>query len=139
MLYLHLSVCTYLCIHKLATFSYAHTYILYVYACLCTVCHEEFYEGLLWRTQIADRMSHLRCSEFHPSFQSGVYIGRMCGSEGQWKELDFSNCTMDLDARPFISIEIRQLVNNYTDSEDIIDSIANRVRMYICTCKHMYV
>ena len=109
-----------------------------MYTCLCTVCHEEFYEGLLWRAQIADRMSHLRCSEFHPSFQSGVYIGRMCGSEGQWKELDFSNCTMDLDARPFISIEIQQLINNYTDSKDIIDSITNRVCTYVRTYVQMY-
>lgn len=72
-------------------------------------------------------MSHLRCSDFHPSFQSGVYIGRMCNSDGQWKETDFSNCTMDLDAQPFIAIEIRLFVNNQTNSKDIIDSITNRV------------
>lgn len=95
------------------------------------VCHEEFYDGLLWRAQIANNMNHLRCSDYHPSFQSGVYIGRMCNSDGQWEQVDYSNCTMDLDAQPFIAIEVILSVDNQTDPKDSIDFVTNRVRMLI--------
>lgn len=95
------------------------------------VCHEEFHDGLLWRAQIAKNMNHLRCSDYHPSFQSGVYIGRMCNSDGQWEQVDYSNCTMDLDAQPFIAIDVLLSLNNQTDPKDNIDSITNRVCMAI--------
>ena len=92
-----------------------------------TVCHEEFYDGLLWRAQIANNVNHLKCSDYHPSFQSGVYIGRTCNSDGQWEQVDYSNCTMDLDAQPFIAIEVILFIDNQTDPKDSIDSVTNMV------------
>jgi len=51
----------------------------------------------------------------------------MCNSDGHWKEIDFSNCTMKLDADPFIAIEVQQFVNDHTNPTDMIDSITSRV------------
>jgi len=101
--------------------------------CCFVVCQDSFSEGLLWRAQSAGQMARLRCSEFHPSLRSGVYIGRMCGSEGQWGEIDFTNCTMDLNASPFIHVELQLSVNTFTNST--VNIIRNRVRTYV----HMYI
>jgi len=111
-----------------------YNYILSTYISIInTVCHEAHYDGLLWRTQSADQTARMRCSEYHPSFQSGVYIGRMCSSNGEWGDVDFSNCTMDLDATPFIAVEVRQRVSNTTTSIDVLDTVSTQV----CWFKHM--
>ena len=94
---------------------------------LHTVCHEAYYGGLLWRTQSANQMARMRCSEYHPSFQSGVYIGRMCSSSGQWGDVDFSNCTMDLDATPFIAVELQKPASSVINLTDFADLISSRV------------
>lgn len=113
-------------------------YVLYkVYRSVCTyqrvkshifvVCHEAYHGGLLWRTQSTNQMAHLRCSDYHPSFQSGVYIGRMCNFNAEWEAVDFSNCTMDLDATPFIAVEVQQTASNVTVPTDVLDTVASQV------------
>jgi len=94
---------------------------------LCIVCHEDYHGGLLWRTQSANQMARLRCSEYHPSFQSGVYIGRMCNSNAEWEDVDFSNCTMDIDATPFIAVEAQDVASNATVSTDVLNTVASQV------------
>lgn len=106
------------------TISYLHSLLHHFY--LLSVCQDSFDEGLLWRTQSAGQIARLRCSEFHPSFRSGVFIGRKCGSDGQWGEIDFTNCTMDLNASPFIHVELQ------TSANDSTSSVMNRTRDRVC-------
>lgn len=120
---------------------YAYTYTLYIYAKISitiqslsliiilffTVCQDSFSEGLFWRTQSAGEVARLRCSEFHPSLRSGVFIGRTCDSDGQWGEIDFTNCTMDLNASPFIHVELQMPTSNFTGS------IVNMTRDRVCS------
>ena len=76
--------------------------------------------------QSAGQLARLRCSEFHPSFRSGVYISRMCGSDGQWGEIDFTNCTMDLNSAPFVHVELQLSADRFTDS------LVNMTRDRVC-------
>lgn len=104
---------------------------MYHFICF-TVCQDSFSEGLFWRTQSAGQIAHLRCSEFHPSLKSGVFIGRMCGLDSQWGEVDFTNCTMDLNASPFIHVELQMSANNS------IGSLVNTTRDRVCTYVGLY-
>jgi len=56
-----------------------------------------------------------------------VYIGRKCNFNAEWEDVDFSNCTMDLDATPFIAVEVQQTASNTTNSTDVLDTVASRV------------
>ena len=53
----------------------------------------------------------------------------MCGSDGQWGEIDFTNCTMDLNSSPFIHIEFQLSAYNFTDS--LVNMIRDRVCMFV--------
>ena len=51
----------------------------------------------------------------------------MCNSNGEWGDVDFSNCTMNLDATPFIAVEVQQPVNDTVNSTFVMDLISSRV------------
>jgi len=93
------------------------------------VCQDSYSEGLLWRAQSAGQLARLRCSEFHPSLRSGVYISRICGPDGQWGEIDFTNCTMDLQASPFIHVELQLPAYNFTNS--LVNITRDKVCVYM--------
>jgi len=70
-------------------------------------CQKDYTGGLLWERQRVNQLARIRCSRFHPSLHSGVYITRMCNSNGEWGSVDFCSCTMRLSAIPFILIEVK--------------------------------
>ena len=53
----------------------------------------------------------------------------MCNSNGEWEDVDFTNCTMDLDATPFIAVEVQQALSNMTVSTDVLGTVSNQVRI----------
>ena len=67
--------------------------------------------------------ARVRCSRFYPSFSPGVYITRMCTNNGEWGNVDYSSCTMRLEALPLIMAEVKDL-----DSAISTTSVVNQVR-----------
>ena len=104
---------------------------------MCTfyvACQPEYRQGLYWERSRTNQLTRIRCSKFHPSFHSTVYITRMCNTSGGWEDVDFSDCTMRIRSTPIVIIEInRTLVDLNTSvlvyEVSMIDVI--NVRMYI--------
>ena len=69
-----------------------------------------------------NEVAYVRCSNFYPSFRPAVYITRMCTSNGEWGNVDYSSCTMRLEALPLIVIEVKDF-----DSSISAASIVNQV------------
>lgn len=63
---------------------------------LLVACLSNYSHGLIWQNQSADTTTFKRCSELHNNFRFGVYASRKCSAEGEWEDVDFSNCTMHL-------------------------------------------
>ena len=87
-----------------------------------TACPQDYSGGILWNRHRVNEIAHIRCSNFHPSFRPGVYITRMCNSNGEWGNVDYSSCTMKLKVLPVIMIEVKQF-----DSSINTTSIVNQV------------
>lgn len=69
-------------------------------------------------------MAQIRCSAFHSSFRSGVYISRMCNEIGEWDEIDFSSCTMRLDAKPLLVFETNS-TSSVVNTEEIMNDVSS--------------
>ena len=88
-------------------------------------CEPEYRNGLLWERHQSNQMAQIRCSTFHPSFRSGVYIGRICNENGEWSDIDFSSCTMRLDAKPLLLFEINS-TSSVVNTEEIMNDVSSR-------------
>ena len=88
-------------------------------------CEPEYRNGLLWERHQSNQTAQIRCSIFHPSFRSGVYIGRMCNENGEWSGIDFSSCTMRLDAKPLLVFEINS-TSSVVNTEEIMNDVSSR-------------
>ena len=66
------------------------------------------------------------CSELHPSFRSGVQIGRQCNNDGNWSPVDMTSCTMFLGSNPVIIVYFTVTVSdsNTIDSATIINNVS---------------
>ena len=87
-------------------------------------CEPEYKNGLLWERHQSNQMAQIRCSAFHSSFRSGVYISRMCNENGEWSEIDFSSCTMRLDAKPLLVFEINS-TSSVVNTEEIMNDVSS--------------
>ena len=96
-------------------------------------CQEEYIGGTLWNRNVIAQLAYKSCSSFHESFCSGVYITRMCHFDGEWGYIDYSSCTMGIDATPFVMVEI-------TGSTDIsVPATVNQVsRCHAIAWYHAY-
>ena len=65
----------------------------------------------MWPRRQANNLVRIRCSALHSSFRSGVYITRMCYSNGEWGGVNMSACTMRLDANPLVLVETNSEVD----------------------------
>ena len=78
---------------------------------LSTACDSEYSGGVVWPRRQSNQLVRIRCSALYSSFRSGVYITRMCYSNGEWGDVDMSACTMRSDANPVILVETRSEVD----------------------------
>ena len=72
----------------------------------------------------------IRCSQFHQSFQSGVYVTRLCNENGEWEQIDFSDCTMRNGSTPIIILEYNHNISNL-NSSSIVSEVS--VPLYVLT------
>ena len=93
-------------------------YSLYIIA---IVCRNEFSVALFWPNSRRDSLVTQSCSQLHPSFRSGVNIGRQCRSDGSWSPVDLRNCTMFKSSKP-VSIVYFTVTEN---SNDVMSSKNN--------------
>ena len=73
-----------------------------------------------------NEVAHVRCSRFYSSFSPGVYITRMCNSNGEWGNVDYSSCTIRLEALPLIIVEIQDL-NSSISTSSVINQVGKCV------------
>ena len=76
------------------------------------MCKKNFSEGLLWPNSRQDSLVTQSCSQLHPSFRSGVNIGRHCRSDGIWSPIDLRNCTMFIDSKPVVIVYFTVTMNS---------------------------
>ena len=93
---------------------------------LAVDCPPSIAGGLIWNGQRVASTSLQRCSNLHENFHSGVFISRVCTIRGQWEDVDFSSCTMQLYSDPVIVAQGQVLSNN----ESYIDEFRDEV-MYV--------
>ena len=62
-----------------------------------------------------------------------MYITRICTINGEWDNVDYSSCTMRLEALPLIMVEVKDF-----DSLINTTSIVNQVRMWLDVCDFMF-
>jgi len=90
------------------------------------VCDNDISEALLWPNSRQNSLSTQLCSQLHPSFRSGVEIGRWCSNNGSWSPVDLRNCTMFIGSKPvmivYFTVDIDGTDN--TNSENIIDEVS---------------
>ena len=86
-------------------------------------CVTDFSGALLWMNSRTNSLVTQPCSDLHPNFRSGVYIGRQCNNDGKWSPVDMTNCTMFLNSNPVIIVYFTMIINN----SDMIDSTINNV------------
>ncbi|XP_065884496.1 uncharacterized protein [Dysidea avara] len=84
-------------------------------------CDSEYSGGIVWPRRQANNLVRIRCSALHSSFRSGVYITRMCYSNGEWGGVNMSACTMRLDANPLVLVE----TNSEVDATMLTNQITN--------------
>ena len=87
-----------------------------------TACPESYIGGIIWNKHRVNEVARVRCSNFYYSFRPGVYITRMCTNSGEWGNVDYSNCTMRLEALPLMMVEVKDL-----DSSINTTSVENQV------------
>ena len=85
-------------------------------------CPQDYTGGILWNRHRINDVARIRCSTLYSSFRPGVYITRMCNSNGEWSAVDYSSCTMRLEALPLIMVEIINL-DNLTDATSIVNKV----------------
>lgn len=83
---------------------------------IISACQPEYRQGLFWERSRSNQLVRIRCSGFHPNFHSGVYITRMCNSNGTWEDVDFSSCTMRIGITPIILFEFYQNLADLNES-----------------------
>ena len=90
-------------------------------------CQPDYIGGILWKRNIINSVARIRCSAFYRSFRPGVFITRMCNSNGGWGNVDYSSCTMRLEAVPLIMVEIKD-IGSSTNATSVA---VNQVRKYV--------
>ena len=104
--------------------------ITFTYAAitLSTACNADFSGGLFWDTSKRDVISTQFCSTLHPSFRSGVDIGRHCRNNGLWSSIDLTNCTMFRGSLPIVIVSFTVTTNNTetieSDSASVISNVS---------------
>ena len=78
---------------------------------MLTACESEYSNGIVWPRRQSGSSVSIRCSVLHSSFRSGVYITRMCLSNGEWSDVNMSACTMRSEATPLVMVETSSEVN----------------------------
>ena len=81
------------------------------------------------------------CSQLHPSFRSGVNIGRRCMSDGSWSLVDLRNCTMFIGSKPVMTVYFTVTFNN-TDMMtlmNITDNVSVYCLNYSYPLMHVYI
>ena len=76
------------------------------------MCKEDFSEALFWPNSRQDSLFTQSCSQLHPSFRSGVNVGRQCRSNGSWSPVDLRNCTMFIGSKPVVIVYFTVATNN---------------------------
>ena len=96
--------------------------------CLYEACANDFSGALFWNSSRTNLLVTQPCSELHPSFRSGVQIGRKCNNDGNWSSVDMTNCTMFLNSNSIIIVYFTVFVTN----SNMVDSatIINNVRIF---------
>ena len=94
-------------------------------------CDNDFSGALFWPNSKQDSLVIQSCSQLHPSFRSGVNIGRQCRSDGSWSPVDLRNCTMFIGSKPVVIVYFTKTVNN-TDMMTSIDIITDNVSITFC-------
>ena len=94
---------------------------------IAIVCKKEFSEALFWPNSRRDSLVTQSCSQLHPSFRSGVNIGRQCRSDGSWSPVDLRNCTMFKGSRSVSIVYFTVALNNNNamTSENITDKVSD--------------
>ena len=87
-----------------------------------TACPQNYTGGILWNRHRVNEIAHIRCSRFYPSFSPGVFITRMCNSNGEWGNVDYSSCTLRQGVFPLIMIEVKDPDNSIS-----VASVVNQV------------
>jgi len=101
-------------------------YFLYDLLLMYLACQQDYIGGILWSSHRINQLARVRCSKFHPSFRPGVFITRMCNNNGVWGTVDYSSCTMRLEAIPLLMVEVR----DFDNSTDVILTV-NQVCSYV--------
>ncbi|XP_065911114.1 adhesion G protein-coupled receptor L3-like [Dysidea avara] len=91
-------------------------------------CDNDFSEALFWPNSQQNSLVTQSCSQLHPSFRSGVNIGRQCRSDGSWSPVDLRNCTMFIGSESVVIIYFTVTMNN-TDMMISTDIITDNVLM----------
>ncbi|XP_065911525.1 adhesion G protein-coupled receptor L3-like [Dysidea avara] len=86
-------------------------------------CPPSIAGGLIWNGQRVGSTSLQRCSNLHENFHSGVFISRVCTIRGQWEDVDFSSCTMQLYSDPVIVAQGQVLSNNESYIDEFRDEV----------------
>jgi len=100
-------------------------FLLFVCLIIILACQQDYIGGILWSSHRINQLARVRCSKFHSSFRPGVFITRMCDNKGVWGTVDYSSCTMRLEAVPLLMVEVR----DFDNSTDVIFPV-NQVCMY---------
>ena len=111
--------------------------VIFLVACLSSISH-----GLIWDNQSADTTSFKRCSDLHYNFRSRVYASRKCSPNGEWQDVDLTNCTMHLysdtvlvsqatltPANPFVVSAFNASVSRLNNITVYLPAIHNHVRI----------
>ena len=90
------------------------------------MCDNDFSEALFWTNTRQNSLSTQLCSQLHPSFRSGVEIGRQCNSDGSWSLVDLRNCTMFIGSKPVMIVYFTVILNDtgMTNSKNIINNVS---------------
>ena len=94
-------------------------------------CDNDFSEALFWPNSQQNSLVTQSCSQLHPSFRSGVNIGRQCRSDGSWSPVDLRNCTMFIGSESVVIIYFTVTMNN-TDMMISTDIITDNVSIIFC-------
>ena len=100
------------------------------------MCDNDFSEALLWPNSRQNSLSTQLCSQLHPSFRSGVEIGRQCSDDGGWLPVDLRNCTMFVGSKPVMIIYFTVIMND----NDAVNTknIINNVSCFYCGILYNY-
>jgi len=82
-------------------------------------CQKDYSTGILWPRHEPDQLARVRCSSLHSSFRSGVYITRMCYSNGEWSDVDISACTMRTNTSALVMVETHDHGNATLNTNEV--------------------